>query len=186
MSVEQFQFGEHKVRVIDIDGEPWWIARDVCDVLEIVNVGDAVASLDDDERSNIANPDVARGGRPMAIINESGLYSLILRSRKPEAKAFKKWVTSKVLPSIRRTGIYLGTRAHADAPLRDRLAELAHKQNMVPMAGRVLAFHRWNKTPEGIAAVHEAFIQLELNFRPLSPEVDSGRPEIDGDEPGAA
>jgi prophage antirepressor-like protein len=95
-------------RIIDRDGAPWFVLADVCRELEISNVGNAAARLDDDEKGSIRNPDATSiGGNPnLTIINESGLYSLILGSRKPEAKVFKKWVTSEVLPSIRRTGKY--------------------------------------------------------------------------------
>ena len=90
------------VRAVVKDGEPWFVAKDVCDALEIGNVSQAVSYLDEDEKSNIITNDIAQnGGRAPLIINESGLYSLILRSRKPEAKKFKKWVTAEVLPSIR-------------------------------------------------------------------------------------
>lgn len=99
-------------RVVDRNGEPWFVLSEVCRKLGIVNSGDAASSLDEDERMTIGitdNQRGARGGaRNMTIINESGLYSLVLRSRKPEAKKFKKWVTSEVLPSIRKTGGYAG------------------------------------------------------------------------------
>ena len=78
------------------------MAKDVCKVLEISNVGNALSRLDQDEKNSIHNPDGNRGNPNQAIINESGLDSLIMSSRKPEAKAFKKWVTSVVLPVIRR------------------------------------------------------------------------------------
>lgn len=95
------------VRAVVKDGEPWFVAKDVCDALEIGNVSQAVSYLDEDEKSNIITNDIAQnGGRAPLIINESGLYSLILRSRKPEAKKFKKWVTAEVLPSIRKHGMY--------------------------------------------------------------------------------
>lgn len=99
-------------RVVDKNGEPWFVLGEVCKKLGIVNTGAAASSLDDDERMTIANPDSQKGTRggaqKMIIINESGLYSLVLRSRKPEAKRFKKWITSEVLPSIRKTGSYQG------------------------------------------------------------------------------
>ncbi len=95
------------VRAVVKDGEPWFVAKDVCDALEIGNVSQAVSYLDEDEKSNIITNDIAQnGGRAPLIINESGLYSLILRSRKPEAKKFKKWVTAEILPSIRKHGVY--------------------------------------------------------------------------------
>lgn len=97
-------------RIIDRDGEPWFVLADVCAELEISNIGNASARLDEDEKGSIRNPDVtSTGGNPnLTVINESGLYSLILTSRKPDAKRFKKWVTSEVLPSIRKTGQYGG------------------------------------------------------------------------------
>ena len=100
--ITPFSFNTHAVRVILRDGEPWFVATDVCAALAVQNVTQAVARLDDDERSMF---NIGRQG-DASIINESGLYSLILSSRKPEAKRFKKWVTSEVLPSIRKTGGY--------------------------------------------------------------------------------
>lgn len=97
-------------RVIDRDGEPWFVASEVCQKLGIANTSDAVSRLDDDERMTLGIAEShsgSRGGaRSLLIINESGLYSIMLRSRVPGAKKFKKWVTSEVLPSIRKTGGY--------------------------------------------------------------------------------
>lgn len=104
-----FAFESAALRTIDRDGEPWFVAKDVCSVLEIDNVSQALARLDEDERNTlILNEGTSpAGGNPnVNIINESGLYSLVLGSRKPEAKKFKKWVTSEVLPAIRKTGSY--------------------------------------------------------------------------------
>ena len=94
------------VRNVVIKGEPWFVAKDVCDVLGLKNSRDTMSSLDEDEKG-VAISDTPGGKQSVAIINESGLYSLILKSRKPEAKAFKKWVTSEVLPSIRKYGYYI-------------------------------------------------------------------------------
>lgn len=92
-------------RIIDRNGEPWFVLGDVCRELEIGNPSQAASTLDEDEKGIITN-DTLGGAQKMVIISESGLYSLILRSRKPEAKRFKKWVTKEVLPSIRKTGGY--------------------------------------------------------------------------------
>ena len=97
-------FGE--IRALTIDSEPWFVAKDVCDALGLSNVGQAIASLDDDERDTITINDGTSGNPNKAIITEGGLYSLVLRSRKPEARAFKRWVTHDVLPSIRSHGMY--------------------------------------------------------------------------------
>lgn len=97
-----FSFDAHAVRTVIVDGEPWFVAADVCEALGVKNVTQAMNRLDEDERSMF---NIGRQGEACTI-NESGLYSLILGSRKPEAKRFKKWVTSEVLPSIRKTGGY--------------------------------------------------------------------------------
>ena len=104
-SVVPFNFEQHAVRVVTRDGEPWFVAADVCAVLAVGNTSDAVRRLDDDEKG-VDTIDTLGGRQEVGTINESGLYALILTSRKPEAKRFKKWVTGEVLPSIRRTGGY--------------------------------------------------------------------------------
>mgnify|MGYP000035947298 FL=1 len=104
-----FAFGDNMVRVhMDENGNPWWVAKDVCRVLELGNVTEATRNLDDDEKSIFRNPEVtSSGGNPnLLIISESGLYAFVFRSRKPEAKAFSKWVRSEVLPALRKTGRY--------------------------------------------------------------------------------
>lgn len=93
------------IRVQIIDNEPWFCGKDVCEVLSISNHNDALSRLDDDERRGSVLP-TPSGSQSMTLVNESGLYHLIFQSRKPEAKSFRKWVTSEVLPSIRKTGGY--------------------------------------------------------------------------------
>ena len=104
-ALQIFGFNDKTVRVIMRDGEPWWIAKDVCDALGLGNVTKALYGLDDDELTLLK---VRAGGqdREMNVVSESGLYSLIFRSNKPAAKKFKRWVTHEVLPQIRRTGMY--------------------------------------------------------------------------------
>ena len=102
--ISLFDFKDKQIRVlIDENGDPWFVAKDVCDILEISNSRQAMQSLDDDEK-DVYNVYTLGGSQDMYIISESGLYSIVLRSRKPEAKAFKRWVTHEVLPSIRKTG----------------------------------------------------------------------------------
>ena len=101
---ESAEFGE--VRVVEIDGDPWFIAADVCRALDVKNGRDAVSRLDDDEKG-VALTDTLGGRQEMAAVSEAGLYALVLSSRKPEAKAFKRWVTHDVLPSIRKHGAYM-------------------------------------------------------------------------------
>lgn len=93
------------VRAVVKDGEPWFVAKDVCDALSIADSKSSLRFLEDDEKG-VHSMHTLGGTQQVSIINESGLYSLILRSRKPEAKKFKKWVTAEVLPSIRKHGMY--------------------------------------------------------------------------------
>ena len=93
------------IRMEEIGNQPWFIAKDVCTALELSEVSNTVKRLDDDEKLT-RTVFVSGQGREMWFINESGLYNLIFQSRKPEARAFRKWVTNVVLPSIRRTGQY--------------------------------------------------------------------------------
>jgi prophage antirepressor-like protein len=101
--VVPFHFETHELRTLLINDEPYFVAKDICIVLGIQNVTQALSSLDDDER---AMQNIGRQGEANCI-NESGLYALIMRSNKPEAKRFRKWVTNEVLPSIRKTGQYV-------------------------------------------------------------------------------
>ena len=104
MPFENAAFG--KIRTLTIDGEPWFVAADVCRALEIGNPSMTVERLDDDEKG-ISTIDTLGGKQRMTIINEPGLYSLVLSSRKPEAKAFKRWITHEVIPAIRKYGGYM-------------------------------------------------------------------------------
>lgn len=103
------QFGE--VRTTLIGGEPWFVAVDVCNALDIGNPSQAISRLDDDEKvtltTNEGHSGKLGGAQMLNVISEAGLYSLILKSRKPEAKAFKRWITHEVIPTIRKTGCYM-------------------------------------------------------------------------------
>jgi prophage antirepressor-like protein len=111
MNITPFSFDQHPVRVIDRDGQPWFVATDIAEALEYRDATNMVRNLDDDEAdTHIVSTRSDNGieqDREVTIINESGLYSAILRSRKASAKRFKKWVTSEVLPAIRKTGAYV-------------------------------------------------------------------------------
>lgn len=136
--IQVFNFEQREVRIVMKDGEPWWVAKDVCDVLRIQNVTQAVQRLDEDEHSMF---DIGcNGGPERNIINESGLYALILRSDKPEAKRFRKWVTSVVLPSIRKTGGYsIPQKDNKDERLKQSAERLEiQKQNANTRAAKAL------------------------------------------------
>lgn len=104
--IQIFNYQDNQVRTIERDGEPWFVLKDVCDVLGLTDTNRTAERLDPDE---LTRTKLVSGGqgREMYIINESGLYNVILRSDKPEAKPFRKWVTSEVLPSIRKHGAYM-------------------------------------------------------------------------------
>jgi anti-repressor protein len=101
---EHEKFGQ--LRIVDQNGEPWFVAADVCQALDLGNPRSSIALLDDDEKG-VHTMDTPGGKQEISIISESGLYSLVLRSRKPEAKKFKRWITHEVLPSIRKHGAYI-------------------------------------------------------------------------------
>lgn len=101
-----FTYNSNEVRTVEMNGEPWFVLKDVCEVLGLTDTGRTAERLDPDE---LTRTTLVSGGqnREMFVINESGLYNVILRSDKPEAKPFRKWVTSEVLPSIRKHGAYM-------------------------------------------------------------------------------
>lgn len=126
---------ENDVRiVVDERNEPWWVAKDVCDALELTQASKAIGTLDADEKGRKKIPTLG-GEQEMATINEPGLYTLIMRSNKPKAKAFRRWVTHDVLPSIRATGGYKlprtlpeALRALADTTERLETSETEQKR----------------------------------------------------------
>lgn len=110
--VTVFNFdGTREVRTVVRDEEPWFVAKDICDILELTDVSQTVQSLDDDEKGTYTVRTLG-GNQRMSVVSESGLYALVFKSRKPEAKAFRKWVTSEVLPTIRKTGQYKAATAN--------------------------------------------------------------------------
>jgi prophage antirepressor-like protein len=124
--LQLFNFEGKDVRAIDINGVGYFIGKDVCDVLEHSNPSSAIARLDEDEKIKVDPKQYlgSNSNQELWLINESGLYSLVLTSRKPEAKRFKKWVTGEVLPSIRKTGSY-----NSNDTKIDRLIELMMQTN---------------------------------------------------------
>lgn len=153
MSLSVFKFDDFQVRTISgQDGEPWFVAADVAQALTISRTDDAVSRLDDDEKGT----DTIRtlgGDQQMTVINESGLYSLILTSRKPEAKRFKKWVTSEVLPAIRKTGSYA-----AQAPKSPGHALLLMAQQFVELE------EEQKRQAEQVASMSESVAVLEAKI----------------------
>ena len=141
-----FTYENSEIRTVQKEGEPWWVLRDVCDVLEIGNPSMVADRLDDDEKG-ISRIDTLGGKQSMAVVNESGLYNVILRSDKPEAKKFKRWVTHEVIPSIRKNGEYvtpkkaqqkLGETNAAARIIRQTLKEAGMAPQFVAVAMRSL------------------------------------------------
>ena len=104
LTVFRFE-GTREVRTVLKDGEPWFVAKDICDILELEKTDSAIRDLGDDEKGTHSMSTLG-GNQRMSVVSESGLYALVFKSRKPEAQAFRKWVTSEVLPAIRKTGQY--------------------------------------------------------------------------------
>lgn len=141
-----FRDEDHReFRTVEIDGQPWFYGLDVCNALDIKNPSDAYARLDADDLGQAEGVDSRGRRQAFTIVNESGLYSLILRSDKPEAKRFKKWITSQVLPAIRRTGSYSAKPAPIAAewqPFHDRITAT------------------WGNVPEGYFSIFKEMADL--------------------------
>lgn len=181
--IQSFNFNTtSSVRAFEKDGLTWFIAADVCKALEIQNPTQALEKLDDDERSmfNIGRSEIHGGGGNVNIINESGLYILILRSRKAmeqgsTAWKFRKWVTSEVLPTIRKTGGYqIGQKTTADdrTGLRQAVAALVGRKGIDYSSAYSMIHQRFNvesiedlpaeKLPEAVAYVHALTLHTGL------------------------
>lgn len=145
-----FSFESLNVRVVDRDGEPWFVAADVCAVLHIGNPSDAVRRIDTED---VTLGQIEGSHRPVNLVNESGLFTLILRSDKPEAKRFKRWITSEVLPSIRKHGHYGQPVALPTDPMQilkvtyDALVQVNSRvdvmQESVTMILDTVRLHQW-------------------------------------------
>jgi|GEM_PF-6944809 len=119
--IVRFDFEENGIRVIQVNDEPWFVLKDLCQALEIVNYREVPERLDTDEVRLIALPHPQSNEKTLEMwcVDESGLYAVILRSSKPEAKKFRKWITREVLPSLRKTGSYSLTNAPEAELLRE-------------------------------------------------------------------
>lgn len=105
-NIQIFNYRSNEVRTAEMGGEPWFVLKDVCNILGVVNDRNVAARLDEDEKG-VCQMDTLGGTQNVTVVSESGLYHVILRSDKPEAAPFRKWVTSEVLPSIRKNGGYI-------------------------------------------------------------------------------
>ena len=151
-----FDFEEQAVRVVMRDGDPWFVAADVCRVLELGNTAQAVSRLDDDERDGIISDDTVGRSNRLTIISESGLYALVLTSRKPEARRFRKWITAEVLPALRTVGRYdlpiaetaaIEVGDVADLPIREAELWLSMVREARLTRGSKAAAQIWLQSP---------------------------------------
>ena len=164
--IQAFNYQNNEVRTIMQNNEAWWVLADVCRVLDLSNPRSVADRLDEDERRKFELP---RQGETW-FINESGLYSVILRSDKPEAKPFRKWVTSEVLPSIRKTGAYSANRPQETQ--KSALAEAKLNNSRARLASVWLKLAQINPVPEyqQICASHASAVLAGRDVLPL-PEV---------------
>ena len=168
-----FNFGPQLVRVIARDGEPWFVAGDVAAVLGYREAYDMTRNLDDDEKGT-HNVRTLGGDQEVSIISESGLYAAVLKSRKPEARAFRKWVTAEVLPTLRRTGSYSLPSASAEEPA-DALMPLTEMETQRLTA--IVAVVRTAERLYGRPAAQAIWAELGLpDYAALSIDADPADP----------
>jgi prophage antirepressor-like protein len=134
------QFGE--IRTVIIGGEPWFVLKDVCEVLEIQNSGNVFARLDEDEKG-IHSMDTLGGNQEMSIVSESGLYKIIFQSRKENALKFQSWVTKDVIPKIRKTGMYANVPKSYSEALRMYANEVEQKELMQTQRDEAIRTKAW-------------------------------------------
>lgn len=178
------QFGA--VRTLTIDGEPWFVAADVCRALSIGNNRQALSYLDEDEKGVIIS-DTLGGKQKLNTVNEPGLYSLVLRSRKPEAKAFKRWITHEVIPAIRKTGAYavsgtpMMTAEQAAVLLESMHAFVQNQSEFLACASKVL------DAMNAFTDVSQKLVQAVIDVKALPPaeEKPAPAPEQAKDKPKA-
>lgn len=152
--LQVLSFKDKNVRIVAKNDQTWWIAKDVCNVLDISDARQAVSRLDDDERCLIPVTDSIGRLQPTFAVNEPGLYTLILGSRKPEAKDFKRWITHEVLPTIRKTGSYSIDRPKSQAELL-----VIYAQQFVEMEKRI------NLVEESVATIQQTIIHRDEDWR---------------------
>lgn len=152
-----FNFNGNQVRTVVIDGVPWWVAKDVCDVLGLSNPSESLKALDDDERTTLR---ISEGGPQANVISEGGLYSLVIRSNKPEARVFRKWVTNEVLPEIRKTGHYQAsgmTPAEVIAAIANQAVEQERRLKQLESKA--------DQQSEVVETIKETFLQRDDDWR---------------------
>ena len=162
-----FNYGtDKKLRAVEINNQPWVLAKDICDALDLANPSNAIMKLDEDER---AKKKLGRQGEAW-FVNESGLYNLIFRSNKPEAKAFRRWVTNEVLPSLRKTGSFelpnVGKMVHGVGIVEINDRQLLPYRELLEAAGASTAgsaYKRKQKYPGHFVTFNKmVYVSVEL------------------------
>jgi len=154
--IKRFNFNGNQVRTVMIKNEPWFVAKDVCDVLEIANSRDATSKLDDDDR-HVVKTDTSTGPKESTVISESGLYCLIMRSNKPQARQFQKWVTREVLPTLRKTGVYVVGQEQTDDPFLQSLIAA-----QTSLAATTAIYKKQLEAERELAALNQRMTTLEV------------------------
>lgn len=169
-----FKYEENKlVRTMDISGEPWFVLKDVCDVLGLSTPARVAKRLDSDEVSQAHLIDSVGRSQEMTIISESGLYNVILRSDKPEAKPFRKWVTSVVLPSIRKNGGYIARQEELSPQELMAKALLVAQKTLTDRDARINELTAQNQIMQPKAEYFDELVARNLltNFRETAKEL---------------
>lgn len=175
---ENPEFGQ--VRVLEREGEPWFVGKDVANMLGYQNSRKALADHVDEEDKGVTKCDTLGGMQDTVIINESGLYSLILRSQLPEAKAFKRWITHEVIPSIRKTGGYIqGQEQMSDEALMAKALNVAHRV-LEEREKRIAALEQEKALMAPKADYFDALVDKNLltNFRDAAKEIGVTQTEL--------
>ena len=177
-----FNFENQSIRALVINNEPWFVAKDLCDTLGITNPSKAILNLDDDEKmistdSNLKLGSAGNGAQSLALVSESGMYTLILRCRDAVKKGsiphrFRKWVTSEVLPQIRKTGSYSKTTVDQRTGLRNAVNMLVSKKGLIYSDAYHLIHQRFNvesiedltleQLPQAVEYIHKIVLEGEL------------------------
>lgn len=177
-----FNFENQSIRALVINNEPWFVVKDLCDTLGITNPSKAILNLDDDEKmistdSNLKLGSAGNGAQSLALVSESGMYTLILRCRDAVKKGsiphrFRKWVTSEVLPQIRKTGSYSKTTVDQRTGLRNAVNMLVSKKGLIYSDAYHLIHQRFNvesiedltleQLPQAVEYVHRIVLEGEL------------------------
>ena len=178
-----FNFESKSIRTLAINNEPWFVAKDLCNAINISNYRDAIERLDDDEKG-VALTDTLGGKQEMAVVSESGMYTLILRCRDAVKKGsvphrFRKWVTSEVLPQIRKTGSYSETTVDQRTGLRNAVNMLVSKKGLIYSDAYHLIHQRFNvesiedltleQLPQAVEYIHKIILEGELITDPELP-----------------